>query len=98
VGLRNGGLCRHCILAIHAAQPFTNSLHLNVNIKLTCHYLDPFLDADEDTGETKQAQNYIHIRIQRTSNRTILGTCPDDIPNILLFKTNETLAAHILTF
>ena len=29
--------------------------------------LDPFAKADEDTGETKQTQNYIHIRIQRTS-------------------------------
>lgn len=28
---------------------------------------DPFAEADEDTGETKQSQNYIHIRIQRTS-------------------------------
>ncbi|KAF5679574.1 eukaryotic translation initiation factor eIF-1 [Fusarium denticulatum] len=27
--------------------------------------LDPFAEADEDTGETKQTQNYIHIRIQR---------------------------------
>lgn len=27
--------------------------------------LDPFAEADEDTGETKQSQNYIHIRIQR---------------------------------
>lgn len=26
---------------------------------------DPFAEADEDTGETKQSQNYIHIRIQR---------------------------------
>merc|ERR1712000_607342 len=26
---------------------------------------DPFAEADEDTGETKQAQNYIHIRIQQ---------------------------------
>ncbi|KAI6775168.1 hypothetical protein HG530_001926 [Fusarium avenaceum] len=26
---------------------------------------DPFAEADEDTGETKQTQNYIHIRIQR---------------------------------
>ncbi len=34
--------------------------------------IDPFAEADEDTGETKQAQNYIHIRIQRTlpSNET----------------------------
>jgi hypothetical protein len=28
--------------------------------------LDPFAEADEDTGEAKQSQNYIHIRIQRT--------------------------------
>ncbi len=27
---------------------------------------DPFAEADEETGETKQSQNYIHIRIQRT--------------------------------
>ena len=27
---------------------------------------DPFAEADEDTGEAKQSQNYIHIRIQRT--------------------------------
>jgi hypothetical protein len=30
-------------------------------------YTDPFAEADEDTGETKQSQNYIHIRIQRES-------------------------------
>ena len=29
---------------------------------------DPFAEADEDTGETKQSQNYIHIRIQRKSH------------------------------
>lgn len=28
---------------------------------------DPFAEADEETGETKQSQNYIHIRIQRMS-------------------------------
>lgn len=29
---------------------------------------DPFAEADEDgTSEAKQSQNYIHIRIQRTS-------------------------------
>lgn len=28
-------------------------------------FTDPFAEADEDTGETKQSQNYIHIRIQR---------------------------------
>ena len=32
-------------------------------------FLDPFAEADEDTGETKQSQNYIHIRIQRRSAR-----------------------------
>lgn len=31
---------------------------------IPCH-TDPFAEADEDTGETKQSQNYIHIRIQR---------------------------------
>lgn len=30
-------------------------------------HADPFAEADEDTGETKQSQNYIHIRIQRMS-------------------------------
>lgn len=34
---------------------------------------DPFAEADEDTGETKQSQNYIHIRIQRTSNHLEMG-------------------------
>lgn len=29
---------------------------------------DPFAEADEDTGGEKQSQNYIHIRIQRTSS------------------------------
>ena len=35
---------------------------------------DPFAEADEDTGEAKQSQNYIHIRIQRMLHSTIL--CP----------------------
>jgi hypothetical protein len=35
-------------------------------------HIDPFAEADEDTGETKQSQNYIHIRIQREySSQTI---------------------------
>jgi len=30
---------------------------------------DPFAEADEDTGQVKQSQqDYIHIRIQRTSS------------------------------
>merc|ERR1739848_46798 len=35
---------------------------------------DPFAEADEDTGETKQAQNYIHIRIQQRNGRKTLTT------------------------
>lgn len=33
--------------------------------QLTSTVTDPFAEADEDTGESKQSQNYIHIRIQR---------------------------------
>ena len=32
---------------------------------------DPFAEADDDPGETKQSQNYIHIRIQRMCTSTI---------------------------
>ncbi|RMZ77568.1 hypothetical protein DV737_g4254, partial [Chaetothyriales sp. CBS 132003] len=35
---------------------------------------DPFAEADDDTGETKQAQNYIHIRIQQRNGRKTLTT------------------------
>ncbi|KAF7535958.1 hypothetical protein G7054_g4959 [Neopestalotiopsis clavispora] len=35
---------------------------------------DPFAEADEDTGETKQASNYIHIRIQQRNGRKTLTT------------------------
>jgi hypothetical protein len=34
---------------------------------------DPFAEADEDTGETKQSQNYIHIRIQRKFTFSFVG-------------------------
>ncbi|KAF6827052.1 translation initiation factor [Colletotrichum musicola] len=34
---------------------------------------DPFAEADEDTGETKQA-HYIHIRIQQRNGRKTLTT------------------------
>ena len=37
---------------------------------------DPFAEADEDTGETKQSQNYIHIRIQRTLHPLFDIYCP----------------------
>ncbi|MCJ1332994.1 Eukaryotic translation initiation factor eIF-1 [Thelotrema lepadinum] len=34
----------------------------------------PFADADEETGETNQSQNYIHIRIQQRNGRKTLTT------------------------
>ena len=50
--------------------------------------LDPFAEADEDTGETKQSQNYIHIRIQRTFRTSRFcqysrtqGACSSEIVN-----------------
>lgn len=43
---------------------------------LTRHTLDPFAEADEeDSGQTKQTQEYIHIRIQRTCHSAVI---PDD--------------------
>ncbi|KAH0833735.1 hypothetical protein FOPE_03273 [Fonsecaea pedrosoi] len=35
---------------------------------------DPFAEADDDTGEAKQSQNYIHIRIQQRNGRKTLTT------------------------
>ncbi|XDG07828.1 hypothetical protein ABKA04_007443 [Annulohypoxylon sp. FPYF3050] len=35
---------------------------------------NPFAEADEDTGESKQSQNYIHIRIQQRNGRKTLTT------------------------
>ncbi|KAG9247405.1 translation initiation factor SUI1 [Calycina marina] len=34
----------------------------------------PFAEADEDTGDVKQSQNYIHIRIQQRNGRKTLTT------------------------
>ncbi|ETI20457.1 translation initiation factor SUI1 [Cladophialophora carrionii CBS 160.54] len=34
----------------------------------------PFAEADDDTGEAKQSQNYIHIRIQQRNGRKTLTT------------------------
>jgi translation initiation factor 1 len=48
-----------------ASLPFTDATSLPA---------DPFAEADEDTGETKQAQNYIHIRIQQRNGRKTLTT------------------------
>ncbi|EAA60784.1 hypothetical protein AN4742.2 [Aspergillus nidulans FGSC A4] len=43
-------------------------------LAVKCDYHDPFAEADEDTGETKQSQNYIHIRIQQRNGRKTLTT------------------------
>ncbi|KAF2453116.1 translation initiation factor SUI1 [Lineolata rhizophorae] len=34
----------------------------------------PFAEADEDAGQTKKSQNYIHIRIQQRNGRKTLTT------------------------
>nr|POE90143.1 eukaryotic translation initiation factor eif-1 [Quercus suber] len=47
--------------------------HAYANHICYCHP-DPFAEADEDTGETKQSQNYIHIRIQQRNGRKTLTT------------------------
>ncbi|KAF4440879.1 eukaryotic translation initiation factor eIF-1 [Fusarium acutatum] len=46
---------------ISQGNPSTSEFMSIENLKT----YDPFAEADEDTGETKQTQNYIHIRIQR---------------------------------
>ena len=38
---------------------------------------DPFAEAEENTGENKQSQNYIHIRIQRPFNITTINSTLD---------------------
>lgn len=48
--------------------------------------LDPFAEADEDTGETKQSQNYIHIRIQRKLCLSF-GDSSAIFPKIVLLNT-----------
>ncbi|KAF1814485.1 eukaryotic translation initiation factor eIF-1 [Eremomyces bilateralis CBS 781.70] len=35
---------------------------------------DPFAEADEDTGESKPVERYIHIRIQQRNGRKTLTT------------------------
>jgi translation initiation factor 1 len=35
---------------------------------------DPFAEADDDPGDTKQSQNYIHIRLQQRNGRKTLTT------------------------
>lgn len=36
--------------------------------------IDPFAEADEDTGQVQQSQSYIHIRIQQRNGRKTLTT------------------------
>ncbi|KAF7512337.1 Eukaryotic translation initiation factor eIF-1 [Endocarpon pusillum] len=36
--------------------------------------IDPFAEADEDTGQVQQSQQYIHIRIQQRNGRKTLTT------------------------
>lgn len=48
----------------HSSYSTSHAFQLFSNVRLTC-FLDPFAEVDDDTGDTKQSQNYIHIRIQR---------------------------------
>jgi len=48
--------------------------YLRVYVHRKSQDLRPFAEADEDTGETKQTQNYIHIRIQQRNGRKTLTT------------------------
>ncbi|KAL5587878.1 hypothetical protein FOVSG1_013014 [Fusarium oxysporum f. sp. vasinfectum] len=55
---------------ISQGHPSTSEFMSIENLKT----YDPFAEADEDTGETKQTQNYIHIRIQQRNGRKTLTT------------------------
>jgi hypothetical protein len=56
---------------IGMSTPRHSTIHSHANYshdpfsRNTANATDPFADADEETGETNQSQNYIHIRIQR---------------------------------
>ncbi|KAI9655805.1 MAG: Eukaryotic translation initiation factor eIF-1 [Bathelium mastoideum] len=71
-----------CAVAVWAAlaqaqERLRPPLHREDAQLLLCMYLplDPFAEADEDTGEQKQSQgNYIHIRIQQRNGRKTLTT------------------------
>ncbi|KAK9791021.1 putative Eukaryotic translation initiation factor eIF-1 [Seiridium cardinale] len=75
----NGSLSPPCIIASPVPYPSTlcspstwiREAEPNAN---PSHSIDPFAEADEDTGETKQASNYIHIRIQQRNGRKTLTT------------------------
>ncbi|KAL4885016.1 translation initiation factor SUI1 [Aspergillus karnatakaensis] len=53
----------------------TTPAYMSVGMSLMAlAVVHPFAEADEDTGETKQSQNYIHIRIQQRNGRKTLTT------------------------
>ena len=52
----------YCAGGAIVARPLRFTSVINADL---ADVTDPFAEADEDTGETKQSQNYIHIRIQR---------------------------------
>ncbi|CVL10888.1 eukaryotic translation initiation factor eIF-1 [Fusarium proliferatum] len=58
------------------SSPSEFGIHLRGSSRLSDIGLSshPFAEADEDTGETKQTQNYIHIRIQQRNGRKTLTT------------------------
>ena len=57
------------VIAFHHQHQSTSPCVKGVllTLPLTRHSTDPFAEAEEHTGENKQSQNYIHIRIQRIS-------------------------------
>ena len=57
-------LCCHSLESSESAIVIPKALTSGPFANIPRH-TDPFAEADEDTGETKQSQNYIHIRIQR---------------------------------
>ncbi|KAF2653974.1 SUI1-domain-containing protein [Lophiostoma macrostomum CBS 122681] len=61
-------------LAESPEQKRTSSTPAYFSVGMACDLADPFAEADEDTGETKQSQNYIHIRIQQRNGRKTLTT------------------------
>ncbi|KAF2802976.1 translation initiation factor SU [Mytilinidion resinicola] len=57
------------------AQTATTPGYFSVGMAfMSLMVVNPFAEADEDTGDTKQSQNYIHIRIQQRNGRKTLTT------------------------
>jgi translation initiation factor 1 (eIF-1/SUI1) len=57
---------------------------------------DPFAEADEDTGETKQSQNYIHIRIQRESTLCPFSRDHGRHSPVIIYATSRDKPADLL--